>query len=345
MSEEKQSMPQGAADQAAAASSSATAVGDYKTPLIIRRPGNPLVGVLLSVLGLVFIGILYLIVFKQNIPYLGGSLDSYLDRTLRYKPDGAPVVADWRENLLIEQTVWIDELARMASGDSRAKPYKLKRDYLLFLADSFYRDEPKFSQAAYSYIAALVEPKVPHENAINTSDGELTRRVGYCYMRLGKFEQAETYLRRALKLAQNDLKADGKPKEPGVVNWALENLTETLIRSGKLEDAKALIDQRLKSIDLQDAIYSVEAHLVFNYALLLDKQGRLAEADKYYQRTIELFEQEDALRGVIVGSANDNNRNLARVLKDYARFLRAQKRFPEAWDKMSRALTILDNSP
>ena len=143
---------------------------------------------------------------------------------------------------------------------------------------------------------------MPHENAINTSDGELTRRVGYCYMRLGKFEQAETYLRRALKLAQNDLKADGKPKEPGVVNWALENLTETLIRSGKLEDAKALIDQRLKSIDLQDAIYSVEAHLVFNYALLLDKQGRLAEADKYYQRTIELFEQEDALRGVIVAA-------------------------------------------
>lgn len=345
MSEEKQSMPQGGAEEAAGASASATVVGDYKTPLIVRRPGNPLVGVLLCALGLVFIGILYLVVFKQNIPYLGGSLDSYLDRTLRYRPDGSPVVADWRENLLIEQTVWIDELARMASGDNRAKPYKLKRDYLLFLADSFYRDEPKFSQAANSYIAALVEPKVPHENAITTPDGELTRRVGYCYMRLGKYEQAESYLRKALNLVQNDLKSDGKPKDPGFLNWAMENLAETLIRSGKLEEGKALIDQRLKSIDLKDAINSVEAHLVFNNALLLEKQGRSAEADRYYLRTIELFEQEDALRGVVVGSPNDNSRNLARVLKEYARFLRAQKRFPEAWEKMSRALTILDNSP
>lgn len=104
MSEEKQSMPQGAADQAAAASSSATAVGDYKTPLIIRRPGNPLVGVLLSVLGLVFIGILYLIVFKQNIPYLGGSLDSYLDSTLRYKPGGPRGARDRAELLLVVAT-------------------------------------------------------------------------------------------------------------------------------------------------------------------------------------------------------------------------------------------------
>lgn len=345
MSEEKHSRPQGGADEAAGASSSVTVVGDYKTPLIVRRPGNPLVGVLLCLLGLVLIGILYLVVFKQNIPYLGGSLDSYLDRTLRYKPDGSPVVEDWRENLLIEQTVWIDELARMASGDSRAKPYKLKRDYLLFLADSFYRDEPKFSQAAYAYIAALVEPKVPHENAITTPDGELTRRVGYCYMRLGKYDKAETYLRKAQSLVQSDLKSDGKPKDPGFLSWTVENLTETLIRAGKLEEGKALIDQRLKSIELKDAINSVEAHLVFNCALLLDKQGRFAEADKYYLRTIELFEQEDALRGVIVGSPNDNSRNLARVLKEYARFLRAQKRFPEAWEKMSRALTILDNSP
>jgi tetratricopeptide (TPR) repeat protein len=311
-----------------------------------ERHGSPLIALVLAMALIVFLGILYLVIFyNDKIPYLGNSLDESLNRTIRYHSEQLPEVTDWRENLQIEQTVWIDELSHLESGDPKAPSFKRKRDNLIYLADSFYKDEPRFEQARNTYIEVLVEPRVEHENEVNLHPAELLRRIGYCSLRLGDLDTAISYLTKALDKLEQERKSSGKIKEPGIYNWSRDNLAEAYIRKNNLTEGQKIIDARLKDIELTSPDTCIEPHLVVNVALAKEKEGKLPESVKYFEQALACLETENKNRGVIKGSLNDNDRNLARILKEYSRILRKAGRNPEAWSAMDRAVTILDNSP
>lgn len=311
-----------------------------------ERQGHLLIALVLAMGLTVFLGILYLVVFyNEKIPYLGRNLDDSLDRTIRYHSERLPQINDWRQNLQIEQTVWIDELSRLESGDPKSTTFKRKRDNLIYLADSFYKDEPRFEQARNAYIEALVEPMVEHENGVKLHPAELLRRIGYCSLRLGDLDTAVSYLSKALNNLEQERKSSGKFKEPGIYNWSRDNLAEAYIRQNNLAAGQKIIDARLKDIELTSPDTCIEPHLVVNVALTKEKEGKMSESVKYFEQALACFETENKNRGVIKGSLNDNDRNLARVLKEYSRVLRKVGRHPEAWSAMDRAVTILDNSP
>lgn len=314
---------------------------------IVYKPGKPLVGVLLGAMGFCFVGAIALVVFYENCPYLLSSLDTYLQGSVRYQPQvvvpgGTP---DWRTNLLVEQTIWTDALTQMTLGSHEAKPHELKRDYWIFLADSYYRDEPKFEQARAAYMAVQAEPKIPHDKAIEMRDAELVRRIGYCSLRLGDYETAEQYLNRALSMVENDKTADGNYKELGILSWTRDNLTELYVRTNRLGLAKDLLDKRMKMIGLTDVSFTVEPQLLYNTALLKAAEDKAAEADSCFKKCIEQYRSDEKTAGVEPNSPKDSDRNLANVFKEYAHFLRSQKRQGEAYAALDQALNILDRAP
>lgn len=318
-----------------------------ETVPIVYKPGKPLVGVLLGAMGFCFVGAIALVVFYENCPYLLGSLDSYLQGNVRYDPQvvlpgSSP---DWRTNLMVEQSIWTDELTQMALGTNEAKDYPLKRDYEIFLADSFYRDEPKFAQARAAYMAVEAEPKIVHDKAIEIRDAELLRRIGFCSLRMRDYETAEKYLNKALVMLEKDKLPDGKLKEPGLLSWTRDNLTELYIRTDRLAQAKELIDKRLQAIQLKDVSTTVEAQLLYNMALLRAAEDNSVEAENFFKKCIEQYNTDAKNAGVEPNTPKDNDRNLANVYKEYAHFLREQKRAGEAYAALDRALSILDQAP
>lgn len=314
---------------------------------IVYKPGKPLVGVLLGAMGFCFVGAIALVVFYENCPYLLSSLDTYLQGSVRYQPQVVVPgsTADWRTNLLVEQTIWTDALTQMSLGGNEAKPHELKRDYWIFLADSYYRDEPKYEQARAAYMAVLAEPKIPHDKAIEMRDAELVRRIGFCSLRMGDYETAEQYLNQALSMVEKDKTPDGNYKELAILSWTRDNLTELYVRTNRLGLAKDLIDKRLQMIQLKDVTLTVEPQLLYNTALLRAAEGKAAEAENFFKRSIEQFRQDERASGVEPNSPKDSDRNLANVFKEYAHFLRLQKRPGEAYAALDQALSILDRAP
>ena len=75
--------------------------------------------------------------------------------------------------LSVEQSIWTSEVGKITLGRADAKPSENKRDYQLFLGDSFFRDEPHFVEAKAAYIAANATPRVAHEKSYDMPDGDL----------------------------------------------------------------------------------------------------------------------------------------------------------------------------
>ncbi|MBK9770936.1 MAG: hypothetical protein IPP57_08955 [Candidatus Obscuribacter sp.] len=324
-----------------------------------KKKANILLAGLYAIIGVIFIGAIALVVFRSESPNFrsaldqaasvlegkAGALDQVLERTVRYPRTGSLESKDWRRDMLTEQTIWTDELTRVNLGTSDAKPYGRRRQFLLYLGDSYYRDEPRFDQARAVYINATLEPKSGSKQDFDIEESELQRRIGYCSLRLGDFEIAEKYLKSALALCDLAKAAPGKPNVNGNLNAALDNLTEVYARQGKISEAQAIINRRLKAIDLKDPSFCVEPHLLFNVALIKEKAGDFVGAEKYYQKTISQFRDDGTARGTIAFSDNDNDRNLARALREYARFLRTQNRPDESFESMKQAFMVLDRAP
>lgn len=325
----------------------------------LKKKANILLAGLYAIIGVIFIGAIALVVFRSESPNFRSALDQaasalegkavavdqVLERTLRYPRTGSLESNDWRRDMLTEQTIWTDELTRVNMGTSDAKPYSRRRQFLLYLGDSYYRDEPHFDQARAVYINATLEPKSKSKQDFDIQESELLRRIGYCSLRLGDYEIGEKYLKSALALCEVAKDASGKPTLVGNLNATLDNLAEVYARQGKIGEAKAIIDRRLKAIDLKDPSFCVEPHLLFNVALVKERSGDFVEAEKYYQKTISQFRDECTSRGILAYSDKDNDRNLARALREYARFLRTQNRPDDSFESMKQAFAVLDRAP
>ena len=220
-----------------------------------------------------------------------------------------------------------------------------KRDYLFYLADSYYRDEPHFLEAKAAYLAGRAEPIIPHKPGYDIEPAELASKIGYSAMRSGSYAEAEKYLREAISITEADKDSTRKMANDGRANFCLDALAECDIRQNRLAEAQSKINERLKRIKLSSVDGSVEWYLLFNHAMLQEKLGKFSEAEDYYKRAIAQHEQDDKNRGALPNSSKDNNRMLAYALREYARFLRTQKRGSESFDLMDRAVGIMNNAP
>jgi len=309
------------------------------------KRGHPLILLLLALGGTLVVIVMACNIFDVPLPYFLVNLDPILEQNLRYKAADSAESKDWRNELLIEQTIWTNEVNKIKLGQNGAKPEMFKRDYLFYLADSYFRNDPHFSEAKAAYVTGSAEPRVAHKDGYDLSDAELSRKIGYCCMRLGQYEEAEKYLRQALKLFDQNTDPNLKIMSMGNGQFCLDVLTECAIRQNHIPEAESLIKQRLERIHLQKIEGCVEHYLLFDYALLQEKKGDAVKAEEFYKKAIAQEEADDKTRGVLIGSPNDNNRMLAYILREYSRFLRTQKRGAESFALMDRACGILNNGP
>lgn len=131
----------------------------------------------------------------------------------------------------------------------------------------------------------------------------------------------------------------------GRINFCLDALAECQLRQNRLVEAQNIINERLKRLNMTSIDGVVEPYLILNYALLQEKLGKFSEAEAAYKKAIAQHEQDDKNRGATPGDSKDNNRMLAYVLREYARFLRSQKRPSESYELMDRAVGIMNNAP
>jgi len=331
-----------------AASASGAAATTAKPSL---RPNNIVIGLALAVMGVGIVAVVTLFTptptRDQDIPYLLEPLEKHLDAHLRYKAPHSPEHKDWRSDYATEQFIWRNELSKIMLGAPDAKPIENKRDFLLYLGDSFFKDEPHFEEAKTSYLTATATKRIPHEKAYDYSDDELWRRIGYCDIRLGLYDEAEIWLKKAMDI--NEAAAKGKPRElvlANTYNRILENSAENYARKGQPQLAENIVKMRLKEMGQPEPDFCIEVPVVYDLALAKQAEGNLKQAEHFYEIAIKLCNDADAKRGgVVPETITDNNRDLARVLMDYSHLLRQMHRNDEAIAAMRRALIICDNPP
>lgn len=312
-------------------------------PLVKR--GNPLVLLLVGLAGAGVVTAITCVIFEKKLPDFLQPFEPTLDKHIRYGIGYGSAAKDWRNELLIEQAIWSGEVNKIRLGQNNAKSEIYKRDFLFYLADSYYRDEPHFVEAKAAYLAGQAEPAVPHKPGYDIGPAELASKIGYSAMRSGSYAEAEKYLKEAIAVCNADHDPTRKMVNDGRVNFCLDVLTECAIRQNHLAEAQSIIAERLKRIGMPNVEGSVEWYLLFNNAMLQEKLGKAGEAEAYYKKAIAQHEQDDKNRGAMPGSSKDNNRMLAYVLREYARFLRAQKRPSESYELMDRAVGIMNNGP
>jgi tetratricopeptide (TPR) repeat protein len=313
-----------------------------------QRFSNIIIGLVLIVGGAILVALVTLFTPTptpdQNVPYLLEPIEKHLDANLRYKTANALENKDWRHDLAVEQAIWTNEISKMMIGRPDAKPIENKRDYLLFLADSYFKDEPHFSEAKAAYLAANATPRVPHARAYDYSDAELARRIGFCDMRLGFYDEAESWLKKALVSIEADKNLKTDLSVIGSRNRIYDNMAENYARKGQPKLADEFLNRRLKAIQLKDAEDSIESPLLYVAALIKEQKGDFKAADALFVKAIERCSAEDDRHTPIVPeSLQDNNRSLARILMSYSHLLRKMHRNPEAIATMRRALVIYDN--
>ncbi len=309
------------------------------------KHGNPFVLGLVAVAGAVVVTIITCDIFDQKLPDFLQPFEPSLDKHIRYGLGYGTGAKDWRNELLIEQTIWSSEVNKIRLGQNNAKPEMYKRDYLFYLADSYYRDEPHFVEAKAAYLAGRAEPLVPHKPGYDIGPSELASKIGYSAMRSGSYAEAVKYLKEAIAICDGDKEPSRQMENGGRSNFCLDVLTECEIRQNHLAEAQKIINERLKRIKLPGIEGTVEWYLLFNNAMLQEKLGKYSEAEAYYKKAVVQHEQDDKNRGALPSSSKDNNRMLAYVLREYARFLRTQKRASESYDLMDRAVGIMNNAP
>lgn len=106
---------------------------------------------------------------------------------------------------------------------------------------------------------------------------------GYSMLKAGKYESAEAYLRRALKLVE------GARVDPSLMATFLNNLGDAMRGQGRLNEAEA---ELLKALDMRKgSLNSQHPHLGYSYhnlgQLYADK-GSTERADSYFKQAIEI---------------------------------------------------------
>lgn len=323
----------------------AVAAAPVSAAPVSAKRGNPLVLALIALGGVVVVTAITCDIFEKKLPDFLQPFEPAFEKHIRYGLGYSTGAKDWRNELLVEQAIWSSEVNKIRLADNNAKPQMFKRDFLFYLADSYNRDEPHYSEAKAAYLAGRAEPYIAHKPGYNIEPSELAMKIGNAAMRCASYDEAEKYLKEAVDICDSDKDPERKMVNGGRANYCLDVLTECEIRRNHLTEAQKIINERLRRIKLSDIDGTVESYLLFNNAMLLEKQGKLPEAESFYKKAVTQLEQDDKNRDVVPGSVRDNNRMLAYVLREYARFLRSQARSSESYDLMDRAVSIMNHAP
>lgn|GEM_PF-738355 len=338
-------------DQTLSPSSEKAPVAVAASETKIKKPSNIVIGLCLAVLGVVIVALITLFTptptKDQDIPYLLDPLEKQLDAHLRYKKPSSLESKDWRREFVIEQSIWTNEVSKIILGRADAKPIELKRDYLLYLGDSYFKDEPHFAEAKAAYLTANAAPRIPHENTYDLGDDELWRRIGYCDIRLRFYDEAITWLKKAEKLNAEAAKSNPDLSLKATRARILDNLAECYTRMGQPKKGEETVQLRLAEMRQKYIDQCVEVPVLYNMALVKEAQGDLKAAEHFYKLGIKVYAAEDERnhKVVVPESINDTNRGLARLLMSYSHMLRQADRNDEAIAAMYRALCIYDNPP
>jgi tetratricopeptide (TPR) repeat protein len=195
-------------------------------------------------------------------------------------------------------------------------------------------------------LTANATVRIAHANSFDYGDDELWRRIAYCDIRLGFYDEAEAWLKRALKLNEDAAKVRPDISLTGTRNRILDNMAENYSRKGQPKLAEELVQQRLREMSQPYVEQCVEVSVLYNLALAKEKAGDLAQSEHFYKLAMQRCESERPGKTVVVPeSIYDNDRTLARVLMNYSHMLRLAHRNDEAIAAMRRALCIYDNPP
>ena len=164
----------------------------------------------------------------------------------------------------------------------------------------------------------LVATKAPHWLMVRV-------RLGMMYLTLARFSEAETELKSAVDLAQND-----NDKAAVLNNYAL-----LLKKTNRLSEAEPLMR---RSLAIYEKSYGSEhprvAAVLNNLAQLLQATNRLSEAEPLMRRSLAIDEK----------SYGSEHPDVARALNNLAELLQATNRLSEAEPLMRRSLAIYEKS-
>lgn len=321
----------------------AEATPDGKEVVVAKKPGNLLVAITLGLVGTSVVAGLTILMFFPG-PYPLGKLDQFLDKKVRYSEKVAKK-ENWREALVEEQQLWLDSVNKLKFGHPDARPEAMKRDMLLFLADSYFRDPTKPEQARSTYMVALVEPVMPHKDAYNLDDALILERMALCSVALREPQEAEGYFLRALKFnSAREAKAMKDPLVKDASNRLQDELAYLYLKNSQFDKNKArqIVKDRLSKLGLSDIQNCVEIGLLNNVALLALSDGDLKLARRAFELALNVLSKEGIAAGVVPNQSGDNDRRLAKLLIDYATLLRKEHKSEEAFQAMERAYFILD---
>ena len=142
----------------------------------------------------------------------------------------------------------------------------------------------------------------------------------------GRYEEAVTYFREALEIAEARRGSD----DPSLAR-ELNNLAEAYRLSGRYEEAEALYERALALDEKRIAVEpDAMATTLNNLALLYRAQGRLEEASRLFSRALALFER----------ALGPGHPNVAKTLNNMAVLELARGRPDRALLLVRRALAI-----
>ena len=159
-----------------------------------------------------------------------------------------------------------------------------RRDDAISAFRKAYSINPMYDKA-YLEAARLLQAKNDTSGAItayqqvirlDSSNVSALRELGAVYASIGQYKEAEQQFRKALSLSADD----------SLTNY---NLSTALYGQDNLKDALGYAEKAYKSARKDGSMSSAnKVSIVYNYALILDENGRVDEAVPVYQEALEL---------------------------------------------------------
>jgi serine/threonine protein kinase/tetratricopeptide (TPR) repeat protein len=181
-------------------------------------------------------------------------------------------------------------------------------------------DKVTVVQAVMAAVSQLDIGKFRNEPLVEAS---IRQTIGTSLRALGRFDEAEPNLRKALELRRSAL----PPGHPFLTR-SLDELGRLLHDKGNFSEAEKLYREAVEIADRglpfghEDTIASIT-----DLGLLLREQGRLAEAEPLLHRALDTSRKVHVAGGTLLGSSANN---LGLLLLDQGKFADAEALFREA---------------
>ncbi len=188
--------------------------------------------------------------------------------------------------------------------------------------------EGKLAEAEAQYIRCLQMTEKAH-GAANPSIAEICERISGIYFLNSRYADADGYYVRAV-----DIRRKGKPVDNVAVAADLNNLAASAIYQNKYPEAEKYIAEATTAMSSEKKIgdQGVNVHILRTKAMLLEKQGKMKEAEEALKKSLSIAET----------CTFENDSLLAASFNELGRFYIKQKNYAEAQSALESAVQIAD---